>query len=263
MRCLRPRGRFVEIGRRDILSGASLDLSLLSAGCSFSTYNPDINAVAFVDAFRAVADLIAADVAKPLPVHAFDLENVVDAFTFMARAQHVGKVVICRAGAQTPASRGHGTTNGTGPEGITAPIGLGALRDALAKHEAVVLVTRRAMAASSSDEELVVATHVLEGSRSGSVHARPDLGYGFVPLEGDTEELLGAIWATLLSIERVGREDRFLDLGGDSLYATQAVARIKKEFGVRIAPAGVLGDVPLRALAEQIDSELAARETKP
>ncbi|MGW3831671.1 beta-ketoacyl synthase N-terminal-like domain-containing protein [Streptomyces microflavus] len=250
LRTLRERGRFVELGRRDIVAGSLLDLSLFSTGRTFSAYYPEDEA-ALDSAFGEVAALLHSGAVQPLPVRAFDLAEVQEAFTYMSRAQHIGKVVVCRPGAQEQAVR----TGEDDTEGITAASGTAAFHAALAVGGSHLLASARSFAAA--DDTLIVAEHVLRNAESALAHTRPELGYDFAPLEGATEERLGPIWAGVLSIEAVGREDRFLDLGGDSLYATQVVARIRAEFGVRVAPAAVLGDVPLRELAQLIDERLA------
>jgi FkbM family methyltransferase len=48
----------------------------------------------------------------------------------------------------------------------------------------------------------------------------------------ETEQALAAVWAELLKVEHIGRTDDFFDLGGDSLLAIRAVARIRDVFGV-------------------------------
>ncbi|BCR24637.1 non-ribosomal peptide synthetase [Aquipseudomonas alcaligenes] len=57
----------------------------------------------------------------------------------------------------------------------------------------------------------------------------------------DNEHILAAIWADVLGVERVGRQDHFFELGGDSIVALKVVSRIRQQ-GLQL---------PLKALFEQ------------
>ena len=51
----------------------------------------------------------------------------------------------------------------------------------------------------------------------------------------DNERILAAIWGEVLGIERVGRQDHFFELGGDSIVALQVVSRVRQQ-GLHLAP---------------------------
>ncbi|HYO57344.1 non-ribosomal peptide synthetase/type I polyketide synthase, partial [Archangium sp.] len=68
------------------------------------------------------------------------------------------------------------------------------------------------------------------------------------------EELVAGIWAQLLSVARVGRDDNFFALGGNSLLAMQAASRLRNAFKVEL-PMRWLFDAPtVGALAWRLDS---------
>ena len=55
------------------------------------------------------------------------------------------------------------------------------------------------------------------------------------------EEIVAGIWARLLRVDKLEVHDNFFALGGHSLMATQAIARIRQALGV---------ELPLRAMFE-------------
>jgi acyl carrier protein len=63
---------------------------------------------------------------------------------------------------------------------------------------------------------------------------RPELDTNFVAPRTPLETALAAIWSEVLAIDVVWIDDRFLDLGGDSLRAGQILARVIDQFGVEL-----------------------------
>jgi hypothetical protein len=83
-------------------------------------------------------------------------------------------------------------------------------------------------------------------------------------MEGDfrtqTEHDLARIWADVLHLDKVGRDDDFFDIGGDSLLATKVVLEARRVWSIKVT-VRVLVDAPLLAdLAQRID-ELAGQGT--
>jgi phosphopantetheine binding protein/AMP-binding enzyme len=55
---------------------------------------------------------------------------------------------------------------------------------------------------------------------------------GYEAPQGETEEGLAGIWAEVLKVERVGRNDNFFEIGGHSLLAARVVLRIRQKLEV-------------------------------
>ncbi|QRY54625.1 amino acid adenylation domain-containing protein [Mycolicibacterium septicum] len=81
--------------------------------------------------------------------------------------------------------------------------------------------------------------------------------------ETPAEETLARIYAEVLGLERVGVEDSFFDLGGDSLLAMRAVAAINKATDAHLAVRVMFEAPTVRSLAQQIGSGDSAEEVVP
>ncbi|HSF40408.1 MAG TPA: amino acid adenylation domain-containing protein, partial [Thermoanaerobaculia bacterium] len=73
-----------------------------------------------------------------------------------------------------------------------------------------------------------------------------------------TERRLAELWAELLDVERVGRDDDFFALGGHSLLATRLVFRLRQALEVELPLRAVLEHTTLSALAAALDDALRA-----
>ena len=74
------------------------------------------------------------------------------------------------------------------------------------------------------------------------------------PPQGEVEEELARIWAETLKVFPVGRNDGFLESGGDSLLATTLLHKIQEAFGVELPIRTVFELQTIRAIAEEIDA---------
>jgi acyl carrier protein len=70
----------------------------------------------------------------------------------------------------------------------------------------------------------------------------------------ETEEILLEIWSAVLSADRIGIHDDFLDLGGDSLAAMRCINRIRARFDVELPlDAFILEPAHIAGVAAQLD----------
>ncbi|MGF6709342.1 amino acid adenylation domain-containing protein [Luteibacter sp. W1I16] len=95
---------------------------------------------------------------------------------------------------------------------------------------------------------------------------RPELAAPFVAPRGDIETRLCAIFAQILGLDAVGRDDNFFDLGGSSLLATRAMTRVHDElsptptlvgFFAEPTPAAIAATIEGRATRQALAGRLA------
>jgi acyl transferase domain-containing protein/thioesterase domain-containing protein len=81
-----------------------------------------------------------------------------------------------------------------------------------------------------------------EGAESGGPqYERPNISSDYVAPATAIERELATMWRELLGVERVGRDDDFFELGGQSLIAVRLFTRMKKRYSI---------DLPLSTLFE-------------
>ncbi len=117
---LRNKGRFVELGVRDMLQNKRLALSLFRNNLSF--YFVDFGRVNAEQPERitAVLDDVMAALERgtyaPLPFQVYPIADAQDAFRQMAQARHVGKLVLSFQDASAPVAPRSGVANRLRPE---------------------------------------------------------------------------------------------------------------------------------------------------
>jgi NADPH:quinone reductase-like Zn-dependent oxidoreductase len=101
-RCLAEFGRFVEIGKRELIDAGKLDMRIFLRNATFTAF--DLSELFYArDPFhRAIWDRLMAETLElyrakeiqPLPMKVFDVSQVAQAYRYFANKDRVGKVVI-------------------------------------------------------------------------------------------------------------------------------------------------------------------------
>ncbi|WP_018753420.1 type I polyketide synthase [Paenibacillus sanguinis] len=91
---------------------------------------------------------------------------------------------------------------------------------------------------------------------AADIHARPDLSTEYVAPADEVEQRLSCLWQQFFGLDRIGRLDDFLELGGDSLKAIIVISKIQKEFGVRLPIAGFFESSSLAGVSERIKESI-------
>jgi hypothetical protein len=70
--------------------------------------------------------------------------------------------------------------------------------------------------------------------------SRPDLDTPYAPPRDELERWLADVWASVLDLDDVGIDDRFLALGGNSLGAMSIASQVLTRWGVELSQATIL-----------------------
>ncbi|CAH0052191.1 unnamed protein product [Clonostachys solani] len=96
--CVAPFGRFVELGKRDILDNTGLEMMHFANNITFSGVDILHQVAHFPDRFQAVfakvGQMLENGVVVPLPTTSYDISNLGNAFRDMQSGRHHGKLVI-------------------------------------------------------------------------------------------------------------------------------------------------------------------------
>ncbi|MEO3855328.1 SDR family NAD(P)-dependent oxidoreductase [Acrocarpospora sp. B8E8] len=130
--------------------------------------------------------------------------------------------------------------SGVAPQLIMCPDGLG---ERLRRAAGVTREALRAQMAQAPQRAATVTTRTLTNP--------------YVEPENAAQRALAGFWEDSLGVDRVGVDDDFFDLGGNSLIAVQLVARIREHFRTELAVAVLFECRTVRNLAADIESVLA------
>jgi phthiocerol/phenolphthiocerol synthesis type-I polyketide synthase C len=124
--CLRPFGRFVELGKRDFYANTHVGLRPFRRNLSYFGVDVDQLIGDHQDLTRRLFDellqLLATGDLPVLPHRVFDGERVDEAFRLMQRSGHIGKIVVRPAAATTERAASSGRFP-VDPDGVHLVIG--------------------------------------------------------------------------------------------------------------------------------------------
>jgi acyl carrier protein len=80
-------------------------------------------------------------------------------------------------------------------------------------------------------------------------HSRPHLSTPYVSPDTELERMIADIWQETLGIEKVGIDDNFFDLGGDSLIAVNAITQLEQMLQKKVPTANLYQTPHIRGLA--------------
>jgi amino acid adenylation domain-containing protein len=83
---------------------------------------------------------------------------------------------------------------------------------------------------------------------------------GYEAPEDEIEIALAKIWAELLGVDRIGRNDHFFELGGHSLLAVRVLSRVSQEIGVSIPVSDLFVHPDLASFARVVSIRLIEQE---
>ena len=69
------------------------------------------------------------------------------------------------------------------------------------------------------------------------------------------EQILAGIWAEVLGVDRVGVDESFFDIGGDSLSAMRAIAAINTALNVHLEVPTLINAPSIGSLSQQLSRQ--------
>jgi acyl transferase domain-containing protein len=91
-----------------------------------------------------------------------------------------------------------------------------------------------------------------------TLHPRPRLATPFIAPREEMEEQVAALWRRVLGVAEVGIYDSFLDLGGDSLLATQMLTLLREELQADLPLEEMFADPTVAGVANAVVEMRAA-----
>ena len=89
---------------------------------------------------------------------------------------------------------------------------------------------------------------------------RPDLDADYIAPSGELEKLIAGVWEEVLQLERVGIQDNFFDLGGNSLLIVRVQAKLADSAGHDVPLVELFQKPTVESLAQYLEKGSASTE---
>jgi acyl transferase domain-containing protein/acyl carrier protein len=89
-------------------------------------------------------------------------------------------------------------------------------------------------------------------SEGASTYERPQLSTPYEAPANEIETAVAVIWQGILGIDKIGVNDTFMELGGNSLLAIQTISNIADEFELELQPSVFFENPTVRGLSDRI-----------
>lgn len=82
---------------------------------------------------------------------------------------------------------------------------------------------------------------------------RPELDVAYVPAIGELESILVTLWKNILKLDKIGTNDTFFDLGGNSLLSMKVITELQQETGIDVSVVDFFSYPTIAGLAKFLD----------
>ncbi|MGD2184362.1 amino acid adenylation domain-containing protein [Lusitaniella coriacea LEGE 07167] len=269
---LAPYGRFLELGRRDILNNTQLGLLPFEKSLAFFSINVEPARPNFRQLWQEILTHFREGNFSPLPYRSFPIASAAEAFTYMSEAKHMGKIVlrVSEESESVPSSSSStiqggeeeqpSPLNASFSKGLSPDRGVDIFAKILSSSLSQVLVsTEDLFPPAPAENGRIIASSDLNADipstaikSSHSKHPRPPLETPYIAARNAIEQQIVEIWEDYLGISPIGIGDDFFALGGHSLLATRLVAKLSDTFNAEILLSELFDSPTVARLAEVI-----------
>jgi acyl transferase domain-containing protein/acyl carrier protein len=191
-------------------------------------------------------------------------QEIVSITDFTMRQVDVGAVTatlnapapVSHADAAGAAGRGETLTGGPAALGIRPEDGAAAFRRLISTD-----IGPQAVVSVLPIDEIIAATReftqdtIEEELDANASTARPEQVAldGYAAPRNELQAAIARIWGEALGINRVGVNDEFFEVGGNSLIAVQLIAQVRKDLGVRLPMRSIFENPTVGGIAALIE----------